>query len=139
MSYMKTAPKHQEQPLPADGARRATGAGSGVAPAKNDNKVRRWSAKRKRDVVLRLLRGDDLELLSRELRVTAALLSQWRDDFLAGGEAQLKARSSNARDREIRELQRKLGELTMENELLREKARRLEERAPGFPWRRSRR
>jgi transposase-like protein len=88
---------------------------------------------------LRLLRGEDLETLCRELGVTAARLSGWRDDFLAGGEAQLKSRTSTARDRQVRELQRKLGELTMENELLREKARRLEERAPGFPWRRSKR
>ncbi len=39
---------------------------------------------------LRLLRGEDLELVSRELGVTAAELSGWRDTFLAGGEAALK-------------------------------------------------
>jgi hypothetical protein len=42
-----------------------------------------FSARRKADAVLRLLRGEDLELLSRELGVTAATLSAWRDDFLA--------------------------------------------------------
>jgi len=134
MESMKVTCKHPD-PAPAEGARRATGGGAGRA---GKGGVGRWSAKRKRDAVLRLLRGEDLEMLSRELGVTAARLSQWRDAFLAGGEAQLKARATIARDREVRELQRKLGELTMENELLREKARRLEERAPGFPWRRSR-
>ena len=51
----------------------------------------RWSAKRKTAAVLRLLRGEDIESLSRELGVTAATLSGWRDQFLAGGEANLKA------------------------------------------------
>jgi transposase-like protein len=39
-----------------------------------------------------LLRGEDLELVSRELGLTAARLSQWREQFLAGGQANLKAR-----------------------------------------------
>ena len=47
------------------------------------------SRQRKRDAVLRLLRGEDLELVSRALGVTAATLSGWRDSFLAGGEANL--------------------------------------------------
>ena len=48
------------------------------------------SARRKQSAVLRLLRGEDLELVSRELGVTAAELSAWRDAFLAAGEAALK-------------------------------------------------
>ena len=35
----------------------------------------RWSARRKMEAVLRLLKGEDLDALSRELRVTAATLS----------------------------------------------------------------
>ncbi len=53
---------------------------------------RRMSAKRKQGAVLRLLRGEDLELVSRELGVTAAELSAWREAFLAAGEASLKSR-----------------------------------------------
>jgi transposase len=41
---------------------------------------------RKSAAVLRLLRGEDLETVSRELGVTAATLTGWRDSFLAGGE-----------------------------------------------------
>ena len=123
-------PKKSDMP-PAEEARRATGAGG------MDKGGGRWSAKRKREAVLRLLRGEDLESLSRELRVTTVRLSGWRDEFLAGGEAQLKFRVSSPKDREVHDLQRKLGELMMENELLREKSRRLEEKAPDFPWRRS--
>ena len=43
------------------------------------------SRRRKRDAVLRLLRGEDLETLSRALGVTAATLSGWQDAFLAAG------------------------------------------------------
>lgn len=42
------------------------------------------------EAVLRILRGEDLDSLSRELGVTAATLSEWRDDFLAAGQAGLK-------------------------------------------------
>ena len=40
------------------------------------------SARRKQDAVLRLLRGEDLELVSRELAVMAVELSGWREAFL---------------------------------------------------------
>src|SRR5688500_20405173 len=58
---------------------------------------RRMSARRKQAAVLRLLRGEDLELLSRELAVTAADLSGWRDAFLAGGKAGLKIGRASCR------------------------------------------
>ncbi len=83
----------------------------------------RFSARRKTDAVLRLLRGEDLELLSRELSVTAATLSGWRDDFLAGGQAALKSRSTDERDDEIAQLRAKVGELIMDNELLLQRCR----------------
>jgi transposase len=71
------------------------------------------SARRKQDAVVRLLRGEDLELLSRELAVTAAELSGWREAFLAGGEASLKSRPADARDAEIGRLKEKVGDLTI--------------------------
>src|SRR5947209_17637188 len=87
---------------------------------------RRMSAGRKQDAVLRLLRGEDLELVSRGLGVAAAELSGWRDAFLAGGEASLKSRAADAREAEIGRLEAKVGELTMTAELLEAKIGRLE-------------
>src|SRR4051794_38259085 len=87
---------------------------------------RRGSAGRQQEAVLRLLRGEDLELVSRALGVTAAELSGWRDRFLAGGEASLKSRPADARDAAIDRLQAKVGELTMPAELLEVKIERLE-------------
>src|SRR5260370_24184391 len=78
----------------------------------------RFSSQRKTETVLRLLRGEDLELVSRKLGVTAATLSGWRDDFLAGGQAALKSRPTDDRDDEIARLRAQVRELTMDNELL---------------------
>ncbi len=78
----------------------------------------RFSANRKTGAILRLLRGEDLETLSRELGVTAATLSSWRDAFLDGGTAALKSRPADDRDVRIARLQAKVGQLTMDNELL---------------------
>jgi len=118
-------------PGPSEGARRATGEGPGQG-----NK--RFSARRKAESVLRLLRCEDLELLSRELGVTAARLSKWRDQFLRAGQAQMKKRPQDARDEEIARLRQKLGEVTMDNELLQKKIEHLEDGRP-LPRRRSRR
>ena len=57
--------KHDQESA-AVGARRATGAATGRGGGG------RFSAGRKRETVLRLLRGEDLESVSRELGITAA-------------------------------------------------------------------
>ena len=99
-------------------------------------KPQRFSARMKSRIVLRLLRGEDLELLCREYGATAAQMSRWRDDFLSAGEMAMKRREDTESE-EIKRLREKLGEVTMESELLREKIRRLESHRP-FPRRRSR-
>jgi transposase-like protein len=98
----------------------------------------RWSSRRKAEVVLRILRGEALDTLSRELGVTAATLAQWRDQFLAAGQAGVRSRPTDGRDEDLARLRAKIGELTMENELLRERAERAEAGHPFVP-RRSRR
>src|SRR5512134_1197885 len=91
---------------------------------------RRFSAKRKLRAVSRLLRGEPLELVARELNVTAARLSEWQDRSLLAAETALKERERDDRDTEIARLKGKVGEMTMETELLREKIARLEAGAP---------
>ena len=106
-----------------EGGRRPT-EGSEV----NARRPRFW-AKHKTEAVLRLLRGETLELLSRELGVTAAELSSWRDAFLAGG-SQALAKPNVQDNAEAKRLNAKIGELTMANELLYEKIDRLEQNRP---------
>lgn len=96
------------------------------------------TAARKREAVLRVLRGEPLEIVARELSVTAAELSGWRDAFVEAGETSLKTRARDDRDERIERLQSKLGEVLMDNELLCTKVERLEGGGPLAP-RRSRR
>ena len=113
----------------ADGA--TAGAG-GLAPGQ------RWSAGRKRDVVLRLLRGESLDALSRELGVELYRLEEWRERALAGLELGLKDRPGEPLAEALDAAKRHIGELSMEIELLRDRARAAEKRLP-LAMRRSRR
>ena len=97
----------------------------------------RFSARRKTEAVLRLLRGEDLDTLSRELGVTAATLSGWRQSFLDGGTAALKSRPADDRDELIARLQAKVGQLPMDHELLGPKCQHLESGRPCVTRRRS--
>ena len=58
----------------------------------------RMSRQRKTTAVLRLLRGEDLEMVSRSLGVTAATLTTWRDGFLAAARRYWRAGRAMARN-----------------------------------------
>ncbi len=83
----------------------------------------RWSVGRKREVVLRLLRGESVELLSRELGVPIYKLEQWREKADAALDAALdgalKERESDPASGELAAAMQRIGELSMEVELLR--------------------
>jgi transposase len=113
-------------PVSAEGAHRATGDETACHEATSV----RVSAQKKTEVVRPLLRGEDLDLLSRALHVPAARLAAWRDAFLAGGREAMKQPPREARDREIARLREKLGESTMDHELLRENMARVETGRP---------
>jgi hypothetical protein len=112
---------------------------SGAAPASGSHhgKPQRFSAKRKLQAVQRLMGGESLEAVSRDLGVPVARLSEWRDQALAAAESSLKAQPRDQRDDEIERLQSKVGEITMDKELLEEKVRRLEARPSPSRGRRS--
>ena len=88
--------------------------------------------------MLRLLRGEDLETLSRALGVTAATLTGWQDAFLAAGEASLATRPTTGGGLESERLKAKLGEMLLERELLEAKIAALEARNRPLARRRSR-
>ena len=85
----------------------------GLAPGQ------RWSVGRKREVVLRLLRGEAAESLSRELGVPVYRLERWRERALLGIDGALREREGDAVSEELAAAMRQVGELTMENEVLR--------------------
>jgi transposase len=78
----------------------------------------RWSARRKEGVVMRLLRGESLDLLARQSAQPAGRISTWREEFLVAGREGLKARPLPVEDFTLREAQRKVGELSMELDIL---------------------
>jgi hypothetical protein len=84
----------------------------------------RWSVARKREVVLRLLRGESVELLSRELGVPIFKLEQWRQKADAALDGALKEREAETASTELAAAMQRIGELSMENELLRARMER---------------
>ena len=98
--------------------------------------VQRWSAARKRDVVLRVLHGESIEAVSRQIGIEPFRLEQWRERALAALDAGLKERpEDDPLQAGLGAAYKRLGELGMENELLREKIARLE---GGVPFHRAR-
>jgi len=124
VNEMKKAVEEQQGSAPgeAEGARRATGA----SPGASDGPLgpgQRWSRSRKRAVALRLLRGESVDAVSRELGVPIFRLEAWREAALAGIDTALTSRKEAKVSAELEAALRRVGELTMENELLRARCR----------------
>lgn len=102
---------------------------------------RRWSANRKVELVLRLLRGESLDAVSRESGLPASVLSEGRESFIETGRAGLKSRTTDpvteaAAADEPRRLLAKIGELSMQVEVLEVAKQVLEEKlGPSEPRR----
>ena len=101
-----------------EGARSATGSAPSAAA-----EVKRWSAGRKKQVVLRLLRGESVDALSRELAVPIFRLEEWRDRALTGIDVGLKERENDPIEQQLNDANRRIGELVMEVELLQKERR----------------
>lgn len=112
----------------AEGARRATVAeppsaagadGQGLAPGQ------RWTAARKTGVVLRLLQGEPLDALSREIGVPIFKLEEWKQTALSAMEESLKSRETHRSEAaELAKAKKLIGELTMDLEVLEERVAR---------------
>ena len=76
----------------------------------------RWSASRKTELVLRLLRGEALDAVSRESQVPAHELESWKRVFLEQGTRGLRIRGE-PEERELTLARAKIGELMMRLEL----------------------
>ena len=135
---MKQEPKREQGPSAGDheGARKPSG-GAPVGGALSGPLAagQRWSAARKQEVVILLIRGESIQALSRELGVEVYRLEEWRDKGLKGIEDSVKVRQDDPIHGELDEAHKRIGELMMENELLR---KRIEKSGPLI-LRRSRR
>jgi hypothetical protein len=95
----------------------------------------RWSAQRKMELVLRVLRGETLDAVSRERQVPAHELESWKRVFLDFGARSLKTRAE-PEERELILARAKIGELMMRLELA---EHLIEKRGLTDEWKRSRR
>ena len=127
MPKRRESPSEQEDrgsgsSVEAEGARRASDASTdGGAPLASGQ---RWTVSRKREVVLRVFRGESLDSLSREFGVEIYRLEEWRDRALSGMETGLKSRRGDPVQVELDTAMKRIGELAMENELLYERCRK---------------
>jgi transposase len=106
----------------------------GVKPSAK--RPQRWSARHKQEIVLRLLRGEPIEAIAREIGIEPYRLERWRERALAGMAAGLKVRADDDPvQADLGAAHQRVGELSMEVELLRAKIARLEN---GVPFHRAR-
>jgi hypothetical protein len=107
-------------------------------PSSSPNEVElpeRWSIQRKSELVLRLLRGETLDAVSRESQVPAHELESWKRIFLEQGTRGLKTRS-DPEERELTLARAKIGELMMRLELA---EHLIEKRGLTDEWKKQRR
>ena len=87
-------------------------------------KPKRWSAQSKREVVLRLFKGELIDDLSREIGIESYRIEEWRKMALNGIESCFKDRENDPLTVELLRAKQQIGDLSMENELLRERIKK---------------
>jgi hypothetical protein len=100
----------------ADKRRKSASPGSEPPALEAIELPERWSVQRKTELVMRLLRGEPLDAVSRESQVPANELEAWKRVFLEHGTRGLKSRS-DPEERELTLARAKIGELMMRLEL----------------------
>jgi len=105
-----------------------------MADEQRPEEVQRWTAKRRAALVISLLKGETtVAEAARRYGLKVAEVEEWRDRFLLAAENGLRARPKDdeaLREEMVNRLKRKVGELTMDLDILRE-AGRLRPMTPG--------
>jgi transposase-like protein len=90
----------------------------------HDEQLKRWTAKRRVALVLDILHGDtSVAEAARKHGLTVAEIEEWKQRFLTGAEHALRSRPLDdeaQKDREIKRLHQKVGELVMDLDILKE-------------------
>jgi transposase-like protein len=93
----------------------------------NIESVQRWTAKRRTALVMEILKGaTSTQEAARKHGLKVSEIEGWRDRFLAGAENALRSRPRDdeaVKDEEIKRLKQKVGELVLDNDILREAAK----------------
>jgi transposase-like protein len=98
-----------------------------MADEQQSGEVQRWTAKRRAALVISVLRGETTAAeAARRHGLKVAEVEEWRERFLLGAENALRTRPKEEdalREEGVNRLKRKVGELTMDLDVLREAAR----------------
>ena len=86
------------------------------------NEIKRWTAARRTVLVLQILRGETTaNEAARQYDLKPSEIMAWQEAFLAGGQRSLKSNPNDElhhKERKIEQLHRKIGEMTMDLEVL---------------------
>ena len=86
--------------------------------------VQRWTAKRRAALVIGIVKGEtSAQEAARKHGLTVAEVEEWKERFLAAAENALRSRPRDEeaqKDESIKELKQKVGELVLENDVLKE-------------------
>ncbi|MDR4485646.1 MAG: DUF1153 domain-containing protein [Nitrospirales bacterium] len=89
-----------------------------------DESIERWTAKRRVALVLRVLKGEtSVAEAARHHGLTVAEVEGWQEQFLRSAENGLRRRPKDEealKDEQIKKLKQKIGDLVVENDVLRE-------------------
>ena len=89
-----------------------------------DEPIERWTAKRRAALVLRVLKGETSVVeAARQHGLTVAEIEGWQEQFLRSAENGLRRRPKDeeaVKDEQIKKLKQKIGDLVVENDVLRE-------------------
>ncbi len=85
------------------------------------NHMKRISVKKKEEVVLRLLNGESINDISRELKVAVGEIESWKRRFLIAAREGLKSHGKDPVEKELDMAKKTIGELTMELNLHKKK------------------
>ena len=91
-------------------------------------KKKRKSVSVKEQAVMRLFKGEYMELVSRETGCTMHELTQWRDKYMLGGKENLKSHPRDARDTELEHRDQFIAKLALENGILKKAGAIMESR-----------
>lgn len=108
-----------------------------MVEGKGSEEVQRWTAKRRLALVLSIVKGEtSIQEAARRHGLTVADIEQWQEKFLTAGENALRARPKDEdsfKDERIRQLERKVGQLVLEQDIMREAIRPYHPFVQGTP------
>lgn len=84
-------------------------------------RMKRISANNKEEIVLRLLQGENINELSRELKISIPEIESWKRKFLIAAKEGLKSKGKDPVEKELEIAKKTIGELTMELNLYKKK------------------